>query len=240
MVFAIRKRLVFLAAGVTALVLLPSWPLRLVAAVVLLTVLLAPRPKQQQQRITLTDESFGPRFSRFRHDLLNDLQLVYGAVQLHKPVPEVLQRIDKVIGRIRAAGLIFGIGNWGLSCCLFDMWEEAELRGVRLTFSVSGDFAGVSGQWPAWSDGITAIWAYYSGLAEATGLTEVQLELKEEPRAWKLRFAAPRSPVTGATLPKKLDITLVSGARVKWSHLDHSVTLEVQKESPNEEEDLCF
>ncbi len=82
-------------------------------------------------------------------------------------MPEVLQRVDKVIGRIRAAGLIFGIHNWELSCCLFDMWEEAELCGVRLTFSASG-------------------------------------------------------------------------ARVKWSHVEHSVMLEVQKESPNEEEDLCL
>ncbi len=221
------------------MVLLPSWPLRLVAAAVLFALLTSPRPKRQEI-MTLTEGSFVQRFSRFCHDLLNDLQLVYGAVQLHKPVPEVLQRVDKVIGRIRAAGLIFGIHYWELSCCLFDMWEEAELCGVRLTFSASGDFGGASRQWPAWNDGIIAVWAYYRGLAEATGLTEVQLELKEEPRAWKLRFAAPKSPVTGAALPKKLDITLVSGARVKWSHVEHSVMLEVQKESPNEEEDLCL
>ncbi|MBT9176948.1 MAG: hypothetical protein DDT20_01273 [Firmicutes bacterium] len=61
------------------MVLLPSWPLRLVAAAVLLALLTSPRPKRQET-LTLTGGSFGPRFSRFRHDLLNDLQLVYGAV----------------------------------------------------------------------------------------------------------------------------------------------------------------
>ena len=222
MVLAIRKRLV-LAAGVTALILLPSWWLRLVAAVAL------PR-----------EESFGSRFSRFRHDLLNDLQLVYGAVQLHKPAPDVLQRIDKVIWRVRGAGHIFGIRNWELSYCLFDVWEEAELCGIKLVLSASGDFGGATLQWPAWADGIKAVWAYYRGLAEATGLTEVELKLREEPHVWKLQFAAPKSPVTGAALPKKLDIALVSGARVKWSHQEHSVTLEVQKASPSEEEDLCL
>jgi hypothetical protein len=237
-VFAIRKRLI-LAAGVTALVLLPSWPLRLIAAIALLALLTVPRPTPTEPAEPRGD-AFGPRFGRFRHDLLNDLQLVYGAVQLHKPAPEVLQRIDKAIWRIRAAGLIFGIRNWELSCCLFDVWEEAELSGIRLAFSASGDFGGATAKWPAWADGITAVWAYYRGLAEATGLTEVELELREEPRAWKLQFAAPKSPVTGSALPKKLDIALVSGARVKWSHQEHSVTLEVQKESPSEEEDLCL
>jgi len=124
-VFAIRKRLV-LAAGVTALILLPSWWLRLVAAVALLALLAVPRSKPNEVAEPRED-SFGPRFGRFRHNLLNDLQLVYGAVQLHKPAPEVLQRIEKVIWRIRAAGLIFGVRNWELSCCLFDVWEEEDL-----------------------------------------------------------------------------------------------------------------
>jgi len=236
-VFIIRKRFT-LVAGIFSLVFLPSWPLRLALAVALLALLVAPRFRQHKG-VPLAAETFGPRFSRFRHDLLNDLQLVYGAVQLHKPTPDVLQRVDKVIGRIRAAGLIFNIHNWNLSCRLFDLWEDAEMHGIRLALRASGDFCGFTAQWPGWENGISAVWGYYRGLAEATGLTEVELELFEEPHTWKLRFAAPLSPVTGTTLPKKLNIALVSGARVKWSHTEHSIMLEVPKQRVNEEDDLC-
>jgi len=120
------------------------------------------------------------------------------------------------------------------------MWQEADLRGIRLAFAASGDFGGSTRRWPTWAEGIAAIWAYYLGHAEANGLTEIELELREEPGAWTMRFAAPKSPVTGSALPEKLDIALVSVERVKWSHQEHSVTLEVQKESPSEEEDLCL
>lgn len=215
-----------LAGSVVLLAVLPSLPLRLAAAAVVVAVLVFPHEREQ---VPQAEEDFSPRFSRFRHDLLNDLQLVYGFVQLNKPAQEVLQRVDRVIARLRIAGLMFNIQNWDLSCRLFDIWEEAELKGIRLKFQASGKWTGFDKQWSSWSDGLLAVWAYYKGLAEATGLTEVVLELNEGPLAWQIKFSAPLAPVAGATLPKKLDIQLGSGAKLIWNHPEHSILLQVQK-----------
>lgn len=175
------------------------------------------------------DEGFGPRFSRFRHDLLNDLQLVYGFVQLNKPTSDILARVDRVIARIRLAGLMFNIDNWDLSCALFDIWEEAELCGIRLNFQVSGKWSSFSDEWSAWSTGLQAVWAYYKGLAEATGVTEVSLNLKDDPTYWEVHFSAPGAPVAVASLPKRLHFDLGEGARLSWSHVKHSIALRVNK-----------
>jgi len=172
---------------------------------------------------------FSPRFSQFRHDLLNDLQLVYGFVQLNKPAQEVLSRIDRAIARIRLAGQIFSIQNGELSCLLFDICEEAESCGIRLSFRASGKWAGFNQEWATWANGLQAVWAYYKGLAEATGLTEVELELVEDLSVWEIQFLAPGAPVAAATLPKKLRINLGSGANLSWSYVEHNITLQVKK-----------
>lgn len=215
-----------LAGAIVLLAVLPSLPLRLLAAVAISTFFFFRREQRQQPR---ANEDFSMRFSRFRHDLQNDLQLVYGFVQLNKPAQEVLLKVDKVIARLRIAGLMFNIQNWDLSCRLFDIWEEAEPKGIRLRFQASGKWTGFDREWKCWSDGLLAVWAYYKGLAEVTGLTEVHLELTEEEMAWQVKFSAPLAPVAGSSLPKKLNIELGSGAKLRWNHHEHSILLQVQK-----------
>ncbi|MDP3486318.1 MAG: hypothetical protein Q8S19_00095, partial [Bacillota bacterium] len=76
---------------------------------------------------------------------------------------------------------------------------------------------------------LQAVWAYYKGLAEATGLTEVELELIEDLGVWEIQFSAPGAPVAAATLPKKLRISLGSGANLSWSYVKHKITVQVRK-----------
>lgn len=184
---------------------------------------------KEQLPVVESVEDFGPLFSQFRHDLLNDLQLVYGFVQLNKPTQDVLSRVDRAIARIRLAGQMFNIQNWELSCLLFDIWEEADSCGIHLSFSASGRWVGFDHQWTTWANGLQAVWAYYKGLAEATGLTEVELELIEDSGLWEIRFLAPGAPVAAATLPKKLRINLGSGANLSWSYVEHNITVQVKK-----------
>jgi len=207
---------------------LPWLPVRLFLVGAACWLLLIKQEDNQQVTIEASQE-FGPRFSRFRHDLLNDLQLVYGFVQLNKPMHEVLNKVDQTIARIRLAGNMFNINNWNLSCLLFDLWTEAELCGIQLDFQASGDWTSFDQQWTEWANGLRAVWAYYKGLAEGTGLSEVELTLYEEQSQWQLRFAAPGAPVAAASLPKKLRIELGSGAKLAWSHVEHSITLQVEK-----------
>lgn len=216
-----------LAVLIAAVALLPWLTLRALLAVVAVFVLYYKR--REQVPITPQVDDFGPRFSQFRHDLLNDLQLVYGFVQLNKPTGDVLSRVDRAIARIRLAGQIFSLQNWELSCVLFDIWEEAESCGILLSFTASGRWSGFDREWTTWAQGLQAVWAYYKGLAEATGLTEVELELVEDLDVWQIQFLAPGAPVAAVTLPKKLRINIGSGANLTWSYVEHNITLQVKK-----------
>ena len=220
----IKLLLAFLMAAVA---LLPWLILRVLFVVIAAVILYYGWREEQSVAPEVID--FGPRFSQFRHDLLNDLQLVYGFVQLNKPTQDVLSRVDRAIARIRLAGQIFNIYNWELSCLLFDIWEEAESCGIRLDFRASGRWTGFNQEWATWANGLQAVWAYYKGLAEATGLTEVELELTEGLSVWEIQFLAPGAPMAAATLPKKLRINLGSGANLSWSYVEHNITLQVKK-----------
>ena len=71
---------------------------------------------EEQQVHTFIGPDVSARFAQFRHDLQNDLQLVYGFMQLQKPTQDVLQKLDKVTDRVRTASLIFNLESPALSC----------------------------------------------------------------------------------------------------------------------------
>jgi len=128
------------------------------------------------------------RFARFRHDLQNDLQLVYGFIQLQKPTPDVLLKLDKVTDRVRTASLIFNIESPALSCALFDIWNLAEESGIKFGFQASGNWRYFAEKWPACERNLATLWVYYQELAHNRGVRAVSLVLSAEDSHWHVKF----------------------------------------------------
>lgn len=129
------------------------------------------------------------RFARFRHDLQNDLQLVYGFMQLQKPTQDVLQKLDRVTDRVRTASLIFNIESPALSCALFDIWNLAEQNAIKLGFQASGNWKYFGEKWPTFARNLATLWAHYQELAQDRGVLAVSLTFSEEDSNWHVKFS---------------------------------------------------
>jgi hypothetical protein len=215
----------FLALLTLVIVLAPWLPVRVAAGVFLL---LCMRHDKTEIREPEHDRVVA-LMSRFRHALLNDLQLVSGYVQLEKSAEQVLQRVERATERVRRTGLILELRNWGLSSVCYDIWQQAETAGVSLEFRSSGQWYGFEGRWPLWEEGLLAVWTYYKGLAEATGLTELHLEFLEREQLWQICFAAPGAPMAASHVPERLRIVLGQNVKVEWDYPEHKISLIVPK-----------
>ena len=129
------------------------------------------------------------RFARFRHDLQNDLQLVYGFLQLQKPTSDILLKLDKITDRVRTASLVFNLESPTLSCAVFDIWSLAESSGLKLRFQATGDWKYFGEKWPACELSLATLWAHYQGLATDLGVAEVALELSVQSGNWHMKFS---------------------------------------------------
>lgn len=127
-------------------------------------------------------------FKFFRHDLQNDLQIVYGYLQLEKSREQVVAKLDKVTERILTASHIFNLNNVPLSCFLFVMWAQAEQSGMRFMIETTGRLEHFGANWPSWEHQLATLWTYYRGLAVARGQKEVLLELTGEHNEWQVCF----------------------------------------------------
>jgi|GEM_PF-1015533 len=144
---------------------------------------------EEQQVHTFIGPDVSARFAQFRHDLQNDLQLVYGFMQLQKPTQDVLQKLDKVTDRVRTASLIFNLESPALSCVLFDIWSLAEQNALKLGFQASGNWQCFGEKWPAFARNLHTLWAHYLELAQDRGVLAVSLALSEAESNWHFKFS---------------------------------------------------
>lgn len=75
-------------------------------------------------------------FRRFRHDLLNDLQIVSGHVQLGRPHQVLRQDVQDVIDRILEVSQIFTCRNNQLALAVWGWVEQARDRGVSVSLDL--------------------------------------------------------------------------------------------------------
>ncbi len=75
-------------------------------------------------------------FRRFRHDLLNDLQIVSGHVQLRRTHEVLRQDVQAVIDRILEVSQIFTCRNDQLAVALWGWVEQARDRGVSVSLDL--------------------------------------------------------------------------------------------------------
>lgn len=80
-------------------------------------------------------------FRRFRHDLLNELQIVSGHLQLGRPHDVVRQDVQAVVDRILEISQIFACHDDSLALLLWDWLEQAR----DLEISVSYDLCELVG-----------------------------------------------------------------------------------------------
>lgn len=68
----------------------------------------------------------------FRHDLLNDLQLLLGHLQLGRSQEVIYEDASKMVARIQAVSSLFGCGDDELATMLWHWGFIAEQRGICL------------------------------------------------------------------------------------------------------------
>lgn len=135
-------------------------------------------------------------FRRFRHDLLNELQIVSGHVQLGRPHEVLRKDVQTVIDRILEVSQIFTCRNDQLALLLWSWLEQAR----DLEVSVSFDLSSVPSDLPP------------SSLEHAHRLVSLllpEIAKIEEPECWLHVRLDPNEPKLRVTTP------LISPARLQ-------------------------
>jgi len=127
-------------------------------------------------------------FRLFRHDLQNDLQLVYGYLQLGKTEEQVRAKLDQATERTRLAGHIFNAGNLRVSCLLYHIWADAEKSGLKFKIAKCGDLQNFGTNWSNWDDQVAMLWTYCRDLALSRTQSQLSIAISAGGSVW--RFVA--------------------------------------------------
>ncbi len=157
-------------------------------------------------------------FRRFRHDLLNDLQILGGHLQMNKGKDVLTEDIHTMTKRIQQLSCLFSCGDNQLALSLWALQEKAADYEVQLSIDAEPVGAPVSPEW------------HQALLEVGSQLIEQLSGLPEQPQVLCLRLALPISvtfqlssanPVRDFTVPgfsvqaeildSRLDITVTAG-----------------------------
>lgn len=115
-----------------------GYELAFALALLPLIVCLLSRQGSAKQAGLRNEPDFFHLFRRLRHDLLNDIQLLSGHIQLNKPQVVLMQDVQLLTERITSLSRLFACGNERTALAIWSLQERAADMDQPFSWEVEG------------------------------------------------------------------------------------------------------